>query len=99
MVVVSRDTNARRCLCEHLLAALQIPLDQALVDRVVINLGQRRVSIDDLPQQDQELHEVRVRLLPEGLFATAVQVVEERRDRVRQGVRFEIVVQRVVAVR
>ena len=99
MVVVRGDPDARRRRAELLLAALDVPLDETLVNRVVIDLRERGVAVDDLAQQDQELDQVGVRLLPERLLAAAVQVVEQRRDRVRQRVRLEVVVQRVVAVR
>src|SRR5216684_2408824 len=48
-------------------------------------------------QDDDELDEVRVRLLPKGFFALAKQVVQKGCDSVGQGVAFEIVVKRVVS--
>src|SRR5258708_32861050 len=47
-------------------------------------------------QDDDELDEVRVSLLPKGFFALAKQVVQKGCDSVSQGVAFEIVVKRVV---
>ncbi len=49
-------------------------------------------------KKDDELHEVGVGLLPEGLLATAKEIVEERGNVVRERVGVEIVVKRVVAV-
>src|SRR5437867_2315450 len=51
-----------------------------------------------LVEQDDELDEVRVGLLPEGLLATPVEVIEERGDPVGESVGVEVVVQRIVAV-
>ena len=49
-------------------------------------------------QKDDELHEIGVGLLPERLLATAKEIIEKRSDVVRERVRVEIVVKRVVAV-
>src|SRR5258708_5355856 len=48
-------------------------------------------------QDDDELDEVRVSLLPKGFFALAKQVVQKGCDSVGQGVAFEIVVKRIVS--
>ena len=49
-------------------------------------------------KKDDELDEVGVGLLPEGLLAPAEKVVQKRGDVVREGVRVQVVVERVVAV-
>jgi hypothetical protein len=49
-------------------------------------------------KQDDELHEVRVSLLPEWLLSFAEEVVEERSDTVGEGVSVQVVVKRVVSV-
>ena len=83
---------------------LPLPLRELLGDAVrvdggLVHVEQRHVVVDDLVQQDHELHEVRVRLLPERLLAPAEEVVQERGDAVGQRIGVEVVVQRVVAVR
>jgi hypothetical protein len=49
-------------------------------------------------QQDDELHQVGVSLLPEGFLAPAEKVVQQRGDVVGKGVGIEVVVKWVVAV-
>ena len=49
-------------------------------------------------KKDDELDEVRVRLLPERFLATAKQVVQQRRDAEGQGVGVQVVVKGVVSV-
>ena len=43
-------------------------------------------------KQDDELHEIRVCLLPEGFFALAEEIVQKSGDAIGQGVGVEIVV-------
>jgi hypothetical protein len=50
-------------------------------------------------EQDYELHEVGVGLLPEGFLAFAEEVVEERRDAIGESIGVEVVVERIVPVR
>src|ERR1700751_1337729 len=64
----------------------------------LVNVEQGYVAIQHLVQQDDELHQVGIGLLPEGLFATPEQVVEERSNAISQRIRLQFVVQRVVAV-
>ena len=72
-------------------------LNLAVLEDVAIHLGEGRVAVREAPQQDDELEQIRVRLLPERLLRLAEQVVDQRRDGVGNGVRIEIVVERVVA--
>ncbi len=64
----------------------------------LIDIEESHVIVGDLVKQNDELHEVGVRLLPEGLLALAKQVVQERRDAVGQLIGVEVVVQWVVTV-
>ena len=50
-------------------------------------------------EEDDELHEVGIRLLPERLFPFAEYVIEERRNAIRERVCVEIVVEWVVPPR
>ena len=70
---------------------------ELVFDDVAIHLRERRVPVGNPSQRDDELEQIRVRLLPERLFGFAEQVVQQTADRVRDRVRIEIVVQRVVA--
>ena len=89
---------ARASVAEHLARLRANPvLQQGRIDRAFVDIEQGHVVVQRLVQQDDELDEVGVRLLPERLFALAEQVVQQRGDAVRQRVRVEIVVQRVVA--
>jgi hypothetical protein len=69
------------------------------VDDVLVDLKERDVVIEDLVQQDHELHEVRARLLPERLLPTPKQVGHQGGDPIGQRVGVEIVVERVVPIR
>ena len=67
-------------------------------DGALVDIEEGNVVVGGLMKEDDELDEVGVGLLPEGLLATAEQIVQERGDVVRQGVRFQVIVERVVAV-
>ena len=67
-------------------------------DRALVDIEEGDVVVGDLVKKDDELHEVGVGLLPEGLLATAKEVVQERGDVVGEGVGVQVVVKRVVAV-
>src|ERR1700751_2882482 len=64
----------------------------------LVNVEQGYVAIEHLVQQDDELHQIGVGLLPEGFFATPKQIVEERSDPVSQRISLQFVVQGVVSV-
>ncbi len=68
------------------------------VDDVLIDLEERHVVVQYLMEQDHELDEVRTRLLPERLLASAKQIGHEGGDPVGQRIGIQLVVQRVVAV-
>src|ERR1700683_3316489 len=67
-------------------------------DRALIDIEERDVVVGDLVEKDDELHEVGVSLLPERFLAAAEEIVQERGDIVGEGVRIEVIVERVVAV-
>ena len=66
------------------------------IDGAFVNIEQRHVVVEHLVQQDDELDQVRVGLLPERFLALAEEVVQQTRDAVRQRICLQIVVQRVV---
>jgi hypothetical protein len=72
--------------------------EQRRGDRALVYIEEGDVVIGDLMQEDDELDEVGVRLLPEGFLASAKKVVQKRSDVVCEGVGVEVVVKRVVAV-
>src|ERR1700723_1347881 len=72
--------------------------EQRWRDRALVDIEERNVVIGGLMKKDDELHKVGVGLLPEGLLATAKEIIEERGDVVRERVGVEIVVKRIVAV-
>src|SRR5580658_6064750 len=67
-------------------------------DRALVDIEERNVVVGGLMKKDDELDEVGVGLLPEGLLATSKEIIEERGDVVGERVGVEIVVKRVVAV-
>ena len=92
-----RREDVRRVDRTGALSAADVLVDQLVVDDVAVHLGERRVPVGDPAQRDDELQQIRVRLLPERFLRLAEQVVQQPADRVGDGVRVEIVVQRVVA--
>src|SRR5207249_3419044 len=70
-----------------------------VVDRAFVDIEQRHVIERDLMKKDDELHQIRVGLLPERFLATPEEVIQQRGDVVGQGVGVEVVVQGVVATR
>ena len=72
--------------------------EQRRRDRALIDIEEGDVVVGDLMKKDDELDEVRVRLLPEGFLAAAEEIVQERGDVVSEGVGVEVIVKRVVAV-
>src|SRR5258708_10645372 len=67
-------------------------------DGALVDIEEGYVVVGGLMKKNDELDEVGVRLLPEGLLSTSEKVVQERGDVVREGVGGEGVVERVVAV-
>src|SRR5208337_2361741 len=63
-----------------------------------VDIEKGDVVVGDLVEQDDELYEVGVGLLPEGLFASAKKVVDEGGNAVGERVGVEAVVEGVVAV-
>ena len=79
------------------LQSTDVAVDLPVLQHVAVHLRERRVAVGDAPQQDHELQQVGVGLLPERFLRLAEQVVQQRGDGVGHGVRVEVVVQRVVA--
>ena len=92
----SVDVHQHVQRAEHLLAAMYPVPQQGRVDRTFVNIEQRHVVVQRLVKQDDELDQVRVGLLPERLFTFAEQIVQQRRDAVRQRVGVKVVMERVV---
>ena len=97
LVLFAADREDVRRVVELRFQAQMFLPNQFVFDDVAVHLGERRVAVGDPAQGDDELQQIRVRLLPERLLRFAEQVVQQTADRVRDGVRIEIVVQRVVA--
>jgi hypothetical protein len=57
------------------LALLNLALEELRIDPTGVNVEQRRVVVKDLVKKDDELHQVRISLLPERLLAATEQVV------------------------
>src|SRR6266851_5799892 len=67
-------------------------------DGTTIDIEQGHVVVGDLMKKDDELDQIRVGLLPEGLFSFAEEIVQKRSDAEGQGVGVEVIVERVVAI-
>ena len=67
---IGTSDDVRR-LGERGLQASDVPVDQRVVQDVAVDLGERRVAVGEPPQQDHELQQIGVRLLPERLLATS----------------------------
>ena len=72
--------------------------EQIRVDRTFIDVEKSDVIESHFMEQDDELDEVRVGLLPEGFLAAAEKVVQQRSDVVGERVGVKVVVKRVVAI-
>ena len=77
---------------EQHLAFLDLRGEKIGVDGAGVNVEQGHVVVEHLMQQDDELHQVGVGLLPEGFLALAEEVIQQGRDAVGQGVGFQVVV-------
>src|SRR5262249_47878344 len=93
----ARHNDDVRRLGENAFQPLDVPMNLAVVQDVLIHLGESRVAVADAPKQNDKLQEVGIRLLPERFLRAAEQVVQHCRNRVGDCVGIEIVVQRVVA--
>ena len=67
-------------------------------DGAFIDVEQRDVVVGNLVQENDELDEVGVGLLPKRFFAATEQVVQKRCDAIRQSVGIQVVMERVVTV-
>src|SRR5882724_7611042 len=67
-------------------------------DSALVDIEEGDVVVGDLMKKDDELDEIRVRLLPEWFFSFAEKIVEKRGDVEGQRVGVEIIVKRVVAI-
>src|SRR5229473_4749834 len=81
-----------------LLGFLNTFFEERRRDGALVDIEERDVVVGNLVKKDDELDEIGVRLLPEGFLASAKEIVQERGDVVREGVRVQVVVERVVAV-
>ena len=91
-VFLAREQDDVRRRGRRGLQPADVAIDQLVVQDVAVHLGERRVAIGEPAQQDHELQQVGVRLLPERLLALAEQVVQQRGDGIGHRVRVEIVV-------
>ena len=93
--LVVRERTPRSLLaarCQRRLQRADLALDLRVFEDVAVHLRKRRVAVNETPQQDDELEQIGVGLLPEGLFGLAEQVVHECGDRKGDRIRVEIVV-------
>ena len=97
LVVRERNHDHFWRLGQRRLQGTDLALDLRVFEDVAVHLRERRVAVDETPQQDDELEQIGVGLLPERLFGFAEQVVHECGDRKGDRIRIEVVVQRVVA--
>src|SRR5208283_424714 len=67
-------------------------------DGALVDIEECNVVVGGLMKKNDELDEIGVRLLPERLLAPAKEIVQERGDVIRQGVRVQVAVKRVVAI-
>src|SRR5215472_15838622 len=72
--------------------------EQVRIDRAFVDIEECDVIESDLMQQDDELHQICVGLLPERFLTSAKEVIQQRRDVVGKGVGIEVVVKRIVTV-
>ena len=72
------------------------PPNLSIVQNVAVDLGERGVPVGESAKQNDELQQVRVCLLPERFLRSSEQIVQQRGDGIRHGVRVEVVVERVV---
>ena len=97
LVVRERNHDHFWRLRQRRLQGTDLALDLRVFEDVAVHLRERRVAVDEPPQQDDELEQIGVGLLPEGLLGFAEQVVHQCGDRKGDRVRVEVVVERVVA--
>src|SRR6266478_5162583 len=83
---------------KHLFRLLDSLLKNLRRDSTVIDIEKRDVIEGHLVKLDDELHQVRVSLLPERLLPLAKQVVQKRGNVVGQCVGIEVIVQGVVPI-
>ena len=96
-IILARDGEHLLRLLELVREIPNVLVDLVVVDDVAVHLRQCGVPVGNAPQRDHKLEQIGVRLLPEGFLRFPEQVVQQRPDRVRDGVGIEIVVQGVVA--
>jgi hypothetical protein len=71
LVLFAADREDVRRVVELRFQRSNVLPDQFVFDDVAIHLGERRVPVGNPSQRDDELEEIRVRLLPERLFGLA----------------------------
>src|SRR5713101_2787672 len=71
------DVHQQVFLFKQTVGFLDSAFQEPRVDRAFVDFKKRHVAVKDLVQQDDELDEVRIGLLPKRLFAAAKEVVEQ----------------------
>ena len=92
LVVRERNHDHLWRLGQRRLQGTDLALDLRVFEDVAVHLRKRRIAVNETPQQDDELEQIGVGLLPEGLFGLAEQVVHECGDRKGDRIRVEVVV-------
>src|SRR5262249_23780900 len=86
-----------RRLVEGGLQRTDLSFDFAVFEDVAVHLRERGIAVDETAQQNDELEQVRVRLLPEGFFGFSEEIVDQCRNRKGDRIGVQVVVKRVVA--
>ena len=73
---------------------MDAPVQELGIDRALLNIKQGHVVVSDFVKLDDELDQIGVRLLPEGLLAFAKEIVQQGRDVISECVGIQIVVKK-----
>src|SRR5689334_13667020 len=93
-----RSNEEEIALFEASLCILDFSLEYVGRDGALIYIEKCDVIVGNFVQENDELDEVGVGLLPEGFLAPPEEVVEQRCDAVGKSIRVEFVVQGIVAI-
>src|ERR1700733_1292960 len=86
-VAINLRRQSHRVASEDNLFGFENPLfEQWRRNRTLVDVKERDVFVGNFVEQNDEFHQVGIGLLPEGLFAFAEQIVEQRGDAESQGI-------------
>ena len=98
MLLERVDFDQEVRVLKALFAFFDLLFQELRVDGAFVDIKEGHVVIEDLVQEDDELDQIRVGLLPEWFLAASKQVVEQRCDAEGQRVGVLVIVKRVVPV-